>query len=199
MITRWEGDYMVMEVRNTLREGDVLEFLPPISEYYHSLEPIRIRLYEFMLDDTHGTIVSQVNPGQKQSIRIHKDLFHAEDLEHLKLQMPVGTVARAETITLTEAHEVRTQLRSKSHKAESGKIKVEIYDRFKEKNHEKSMVNNPEASSKKPRDKDSGCCGRGCNGCLVFWHDDKYAKAREIIKTKKQGVMLDKKFIDTDK
>ncbi|PPR08362.1 MAG: putative protease YdcP, partial [Proteobacteria bacterium] len=33
MITRWEGDYMVMEVRNTLREGDVLEFLPPISEY----------------------------------------------------------------------------------------------------------------------------------------------------------------------
>ena len=19
-----------------------------------------------------------------------------------------------------------------------------------------------------------GCCGKGCNGCLVFWHDDMY-------------------------
>lgn len=195
MITKWDDEHLVLEVRNTLRSGDVLEFLPPISEYYHSLEPIRIRLYDFTLNDAHGTVVEQVNPGQKQSIRIHKDLFHAEDLEHLKLQMPVGTVARAETITLTEAHEARTQIRSKSHKAESGKIKVEFYEKFKEKNLEKAQVNNPELA-KKPKDKDNGCCGRGCNGCLVFWHDDKYAKARELIKGKKQGVMLEKKFIE---
>lgn len=24
-----------------------------------------------------------------------------------------------------------------------------------------------------------GCCGKGCNGCRLFWFDPKYAKARE--------------------
>ncbi len=29
------------------------------------------------------------------------------------------------------------------------------------------------------------CCGLGCNGCYMFWEDDKYAKAREAMKAKK--------------
>ncbi|MGE4351059.1 MAG: peptidase U32, partial [Bdellovibrionales bacterium] len=37
-----------------------------------------------------------------------------------------------------------------------------------------------------------GCCGRGCNGCLHFWHDDRYAKARELLRHKKQGQLLDR-------
>ncbi|MBT3307156.1 MAG: hypothetical protein HN377_11835, partial [Alphaproteobacteria bacterium] len=34
------------------------------------------------------------------------------------------------------------------------------------------------------------CCGLGCNGCLMFWNDPKYAKARETLKTRKIGEML---------
>jgi putative protease len=37
-----------------------------------------------------------------------------------------------------------------------------------------------------------GCCGRGCNGCLMFWNDPEYAKARELLKQKKHGEMLDR-------
>ena len=36
---------------------------------------------------------------------------------------------------------------------------------------------------------DDGCCAKGCNGCLIFWHDDKYKKAPNF-KKKKIGEML---------
>ena len=29
-------------------------------------------------------------------------------------------------------------------------------------------------------EKDS-CCGKGCNGCLIFWNSPKYAKARDLL------------------
>jgi len=38
-----------------------------------------------------------------------------------------------------------------------------------------------------------GCCGRGCNGCQHFWNDERYARARELLKTKKQGSLLSEK------
>ena len=47
-----------------------------------------------------------------------------------------------------------------------------------------------EKFTKTPRTGTEGCCGKGCNGCLPFWHDEKYAKAREILKNKKIGEML---------
>ena len=35
-----------------------------------------------------------------------------------------------------------------------------------------------------------GCCGRGCNGCLHFWNDARYAAARALLRSKKQGALL---------
>lgn len=35
---------------------------------------------------------------------------------------------------------------------------------------------------KSPRFGVEGCCGKGCNGCLVFWHAPEYTKAREVLK-----------------
>jgi putative protease len=46
------------------------------------------------------------------------------------------------------------------------------------------------ATFRTPRFGVEGCCGRGCNGCLPFWHDEKYAKAREILRGKKMGERL---------
>jgi len=35
-----------------------------------------------------------------------------------------------------------------------------------------------------------GCCGKGCNGCLIFWEDDMYARAREALQSRKHGEQL---------
>ena len=35
-----------------------------------------------------------------------------------------------------------------------------------------------------------GCCGKGCNGCLIFWQGDEYALAREVLARRKQGEQL---------
>ncbi|TNE36114.1 MAG: hypothetical protein EP347_11860, partial [Alphaproteobacteria bacterium] len=48
-----------------------------------------------------------------------------------------------------------------------------------------------ERTVKSPRYGVEGCCGKGCNGCLVFWHDPAYAKAREKLSAKKQGEKLE--------
>jgi putative protease len=48
---------------------------------------------------------------------------------------------------------------------------------------------------KTPRVGLEGCCGKGCNGCMMFWHDPLYAKAREILGKKKQGEMLAKSVV----
>ena len=41
-----------------------------------------------------------------------------------------------------------------------------------------------------PRLGAEGCCGRGCNGCQYFWHDPRYARAREVLRSKKLGALL---------
>lgn len=47
-----------------------------------------------------------------------------------------------------------------------------------------------ERKPRTPRIGTTGCCGKGCNGCLIFWHDAAYAKAREIMRSKKIGEKL---------
>ncbi len=51
---------------------------------------------------------------------------------------------------------------------------------------------NKDRKFKTPRLGVEGCCGRGCNGCLVFWNDPSYTKACELMADKKQGEMLPK-------
>ncbi len=41
-----------------------------------------------------------------------------------------------------------------------------------------------------PPQEPTSCCGKGCNGCLIFWYDSKYEKARDLLKQKKIGEML---------
>ncbi|MCP4355670.1 MAG: peptidase U32 [Proteobacteria bacterium] len=198
IITEWVDDYLVMEVRNTLKTGDVLEFLPPVSEFRDTLDPIRIRLYEFDLANKNDEGLKQVNPGQKQSIKIKKEAFHTEDLDTLEKQMPIGTIARIETKTLTENDDVKIKVRQESLKLEAGQVTPEHYAKIKQDSNWEANTN--ETKPKAPKSKEEGCCGRGCNGCLVFWHDDKYAKARELLKKKKGQKLqkLDKKFMGED-
>ena len=50
-------------------------------------------------------------------------------------------------------------------------------------------------SQRAPRFGVEGCCGKGCNGCLVFWHDPAYGTARDKLSLRKQGEKLEKDLV----
>jgi putative protease len=189
-VLEWVGDDLIFEAKNFLQSGDVLEFLSPIQR-----EPILIRLYEFDnvskgLD--RGEIQEKIHGGQKPKIRINASAFHEIEKSRLKELLPELTLIRKEKM-LDEAENLKVQSRQLSHQLEGGEIKQEKYDKkragyFKAK--EIIDETGKKITPKTPRIGLEGCCGKGCNGCLPFWHDEKYKKAREILKTKKQGEML---------
>lgn len=193
-IRSWEDGDMIFELRNNLRTGDVLEFLPPTTTGY-DLEPIRLRLYDFC-DAVSGDVTLKISAGQKKAIRIPAKAFDQEDFKTLKERLPEGTVARAETYGLSDIREDHIQVRIKSHQMESGRLSETAYDKFKNSKAEARGDQILRHSTNKPaKDLSESCCGLGCNGCLKFWNDDKYAKARELLAQKKAGTRLDKKAV----
>ena len=175
-IERWDGDDMIFAPRNALRPGVVIEFLPP-----GRIEPVRLRLYEFVnAESALGS--DKANPGIGNAIRISAALFHNEDLGGIKELLPPMTVGRIEAVLsddrqallqgnllamdiergLRDGHESRPTLKGRAHTGKSPTLGLE------------------------------SCCGLGCNGCAMFWHDEKYAKAREALSVKKIGEKLNK-------
>jgi putative protease len=175
MVRAWQGDDLILEVKNRLLAGDVLEFLPP-----GSMECVRLRLYEFINVDEHnpknmGRITDRVTAGEGRAIRIPAQAFHNEDLAKLKLLLPPLTVARkARPMTDTQASQLRQNIKSQS--AELGLLPASSLVRPDE---ERKSVIASMKGSQPPKLGALGCCGLGCNGCLPFWHDAKYEKARQ--------------------
>ncbi len=174
VITRWDGDDLIFLIRNQLRTGAILEFLAP-----EAFEPIRLRLYEFENAET-GEVTDRVAPGQGRSIRIPASAFHNEDPVALKLALPPQSVARTET-RLSE--ERRTLL-------EGNLISLDMESGLRGHAEDRPTVKGKAHVGKAPTLGLESCCGLGCNGCLMFWNDPKYAKARETLKAKKIGEML---------
>jgi len=188
IVTQWDGDDMIFEIRNFLLPGDVIEFLPP-----KEIEPIRLRLYEFV-DAKTGDITDKVNPGQGKAIRIPASAFDKENPASIKERIPELTVARRET-PMSEEERVSRLSEIRAQELERGLITEEEY---------RQIMDDPELLGKRismkantghraPKQGIDSCCGKGCNGCLMFWNDDKYAKAREKMKQKKIGEMLETK------
>jgi len=119
-------------------------------------------------------------------------MFELEDLEDLKTNFPPFTVLRKER-ALTEEQWNRLKL-------DKTALAMEVKDSTNEtayKRRRDALVAAIEADANTRRHKTNrkgteGCCGKGCNGCLIFWQDDMYAKAREILLERKQGAMLTK-------
>ncbi len=186
-IIEWQGEDLIFEARNRIEAGDVLEFLSPTSR-----EPILIRLYEFD-NISKNRVDTVIHGGQKPQIRIPADKFHLIDKERLKELLPAYSLIRKEKI-LERDEKLNVESRQISHKVEAGEDQEKRYER-KRKQYFKAKEIEIEGKSgekftKTPRTGTDGCCGKGCNGCLPFWHDEKYAKAREILKNKKIGEML---------
>ncbi|MBA4740886.1 MAG: U32 family peptidase C-terminal domain-containing protein [Burkholderiales bacterium] len=183
-------DALVIEIKNKLRSGDVLEFIPPNPKD----APVLLRLYEF---DVEGKDEPQeaIHGGPKCRIRIPFTAFDRESPEEMLRKFPEFTVVRKESLLTEEAWE-RIRLDQLTQKIELGRSSPERYSIAVERL--KSTISD-ETREKRARTSSrglEGCCGRGCNGCLMFWNDPKYEAARALMADKKSGEMLTKNMRD---
>lgn len=188
LIAEITDDHIIVEVKNRLVAGDVLEFVPPAPH-----PTILLRLYEFNLlprkDGGQEEVVEVVNPGFKPRIRIPFAAFAQEDPQQIRKILAKYVVLRKEK-PLTEEEIARLKLDLEARKIEQGKGSDEKYAKRQTELQTAQDEANKDKIFRTPRVGTEGCCGKGCNGCLIFWHDDKYEKARQILQTKKLGELL---------
>ncbi|MDX2083588.1 MAG: U32 family peptidase, partial [Rickettsiales bacterium] len=182
-VVEWQGDDLILEGKNRLDAGDVLEFLSPFQR-----EPILLRIYEFH-HVKDGKITDKLHAGQKPLFKITASAFHLYEKEALKKLLPPLSLVRKEKNNI-ESEKLKVESRQLSHQLEAGQIREEKYETKRKKYFSALEVADEQVSPRTPRIGVEGCCGKGCNGCLIFWHDGKYVKAREVLKTKKIGEML---------
>jgi len=191
MITEVRDDAFVMQVKNRILAGDVLEFLPPDADAETSL----LRIYEFE-DALTGNMTEKVSGGPQTQIRIPFSLFDQEDIVSLKARIPVHTIVRKET-PLTQKQWDRIRLDKTGMKIEmEGRVDADAVDRLYARQRG-SLIESRAADTKETRFKTArlgieGCCGRGCNGCMIFWNDPEFEKARTLLARKKQGEMFER-------
>ncbi|MBL8816969.1 MAG: U32 family peptidase [Planctomyces sp.] len=188
-ISRCESDAVFVDVRNRLDSGDVLEFVTP-----GSLDVIRLRLYEFELEG-RSEHQETVHPGQGRLLKIRYAQFEQEDQSTLRGRLPELTVIRKEKpLTETEAARVRLDEEARRLELASGCSNVSRdlsrYQLYQLGLQDARQREDEHAEPKFVRSGHSGCCARGCNGCLIFWNDPAYAKGRELMKHKKMGEKL---------
>ena len=200
-------DAILIEAKNRISEGDVIEFLSPVTG-----ENMLLRIYDFNLVE-RGKITKVVHGGERPIVSIPFSTFNDESIEGLKRDYPPFTVIRKERY-LTEDEIIRMELDITAQQAELDSKAAELDSRGAEPDSRVSgngtsldsselrycekLRELKEALSRSDRTRVSntprhgldGCCGRGCNGCLIFWHDPHYEKARKILKGKKIGEML---------
>lgn len=185
MIKHVTENAFLVDVKNRLDMGDVLEFIP-----HGKREPLLLRIYEFEdVNNRRTTREEGMNAGQKPLLRIPFAWFHTADIETLAADFPVHTIIRKER-ALGREEWARLKLDQTASQVEIGK---ETEGPYQTRRDELVTALDEETSGKTfrtPRLGVEGCCGRGCNGCLHFWYDDKFAKARTLLQTKKQGELL---------
>ena len=183
-------DALIMEVKNKLRSGDVLEFIPPNPKD----APVLLRLYEFDVEGKDEPL-EEIHGGPKCRIRIPIKAFDQEDAADILRKFPEFTVVRKESM-LSEEEWERIRLDQLTQKIELGKTSPERYNDAVERLKNTISVETLEKRAKTTSRGLEGCCGRGCNGCLMFWNDPKYEKARSLMAGKKSGEMLSKNMRD---
>lgn len=191
MITEVREDAFILQVKNRIIAGDVLEFLPPDA----TAETVLLRIYEFE-DADKGTLTEKVSGGPQTRVRIPFSLFDQEALESLKERIPPMTIVRKET-PLTQKQWDRIRLDKTGMRIEmEGRVDADAVDRLYARQRAK-LIESREAGQKDVKFKTArlgieGCCGRGCNGCMIFWNDPEFEKARALMAKKKQGEMLER-------
>ncbi|MCP4317999.1 MAG: peptidase U32 [Hyphomicrobiales bacterium] len=184
VVTDVTDDAFHVEVKNKLEPGEVLEFVSPVCR-----DTVLLRAYDFELLET-GEKKEVVQGGSKAVIRFPLSLFDHEDTKELRRRFPEYSVLRKEK-ALTQEQRNRVRFDKLTQRIEiSGNSDQVAYERQRDK-----LVGSIDKEATERRFKNNrigaeGCCGKGCNGCLIFWHDASYAKARELLQKRKQGEQL---------
>lgn len=187
LVTDVTEDAFLVEVKNKLEPGDVLDFVSPISR-----ETVLLRVYEFERA-SDGARLDVVHGSTKTVIRLPFSLFDHEDPDDLRVRFPVYSVLRKER-ALTDEHWSRIRFDKLVQGLEiSGRDNPAAYARRRDELVEKIGQDGTARRFKTNRVGTEGCCGKGCNGCLIFWQDDKYALAREVLSRRKQGEQLSRR------
>lgn len=176
LVKEWRGSDLVLEVKNRLSPGDVLEFLVP-GTLNHD---VRLRCYEFV-NAADGQTLAKISGGEGRAIRLGADQFHTEDPARLPSLLPPGTVVRKST-PLSAADAKQLEHNQLSFAAEQGLIRA---DRLRAPRAGRPAIKGPRVGAE-------GCCGLGCNGCLPFWNEPKYEKARDQLALARHGRRLSK-------
>ncbi len=184
IVTEVTEDAFLVEVKNKLEPGDVLDFVSPVSR-----ETVLLRVYDF--ERAHdGARLDVVHGSTKTIIRLPFTLFDHEDIDDLRTRFPIYSVLRKER-ALTDEHWSRIRFDKLVQGLEtSGRDNPKAYTRRRDELVEKIGEDGNERRFKTNRIGTEGCCGKGCNGCLIFWQDEKYALAREVLSKRKQGDQL---------
>jgi len=178
------NDAFLIEVKNKLEAGEVLEFVSPIAR-----ETVLLRMYDFE-DAATGEKRDVIHGGTRTTIRIPFSLFDHEDPNVLRARFPQYSVMRKER-ALTDEQWARIRLDKLTQGLEvSGKDNPAAYAKRRDALVDKIEENTSDRRFKTNRIGVEGCCGKGCNGCMMFWEDDQYAKAREVLLKRKQGEQL---------
>lgn len=184
VVTEVTDDAFHVLVKSKLTAGEVLEFVSPIAR-----DTVLLRVYDFELAKD-GARMDVVQGSQQPVIRLPFTLFDHEDLNDLKARFPAYTVLRKER-ALTEEQWNRVRFDKLTQALEvSGKDNAKAYTRRRDALAESVAQDSNEKRFKTNRIGTEGCCGKGCNGCLIFWQGDEHARAREQLQKRKQGEML---------
>lgn len=187
MVVETRADGLVIAVKNQLAAGEVMEFLPPDP----SAEPVLLRLYEFWLESGEGPYVA-VFGARADRIFIPYSAFDRESPESVQRRFPPYTILRKESVLGADDWQ-RLKLDRTAQRIELGAgERTPAYTRQVAQLQAligQDMMDKRARSSRKGVE---GCCGRGCNGCLMFWNDPAYAKARDLLALKKHGELLDR-------
>ena len=189
MITEVTADAFHIKVKNKIAAGDVLEFIPPGAG-----DTILLRIYEFE-NARNGKITDSVNAAPETVIRIPFALFEHESLDDLKTLFPPMSIVRKEK-PMTKTQWQRLKLDKTVQNIELGRGREDSYIENRKALRKATQEDNEGKIFKSPRFGVEGCCGKGCNGCLSFWHAPEYARARDVLKKKKQGEMLSHDMIE---
>ena len=177
-------DAFLVEVKNKLEAGEVLDFVSPIAR-----ETVLLRMYDFENAET-GEKRDVIHGGTRTTIRIPFSLFDHEDPAELRARFPQYSVMRKER-ALTDEQWARIRLDKLTQGLEvSGKDNPAAYAKRRDALVGKIEENTSDRRFKTNRIGVEGCCGKGCNGCMMFWEDAQYAKAREVLLKRKQGEQL---------
>ncbi len=192
-IAQWEyagvvssvtDDALLVDVKNKLEAGEVLEFISPVTR-----EPVLLRLYDFEVAK-NGERKDVIHGGSQTTIRIPFALFDHEDPADIRARFPAFSVMRKER-ALSEDQWARIRLDKLTQGLEiTGKDNPKAYEKRRDAVIDAIGDGAEERRLKTNRVGTAGCCGKGCNGCLMFWEDPQYARAREVLENRKLGEQL---------